>query len=75
MSSANVNPMFRKLSDPQVQVDDDIRHIRDLVFVRNLLAARGADEAELHECDVAIDGVRRQLATAAKRAASAPLAA
>lgn len=62
MSSANVSRMPRKLSDPQAEVDDEIRHTRDLVFVRNLLAARGAGHAELRECDAVIDGLRRQLA-------------
>jgi hypothetical protein len=70
VSSANVTRMYRKLSDPQNEVDDDIRHIRDLVFVRNLLARRGATYAELRNCDAVIDGVRRQLADAAKRASA-----
>ena len=70
MSSANVTRMYRKLSDPQGEVDDDIRHIRDLVFVRNLLARRGATDAELRNCYAVIDGVRRQLADAAKRASA-----
>ena len=70
MSSANVTRMYRKLSDPQTEVDDDIRHIRDLVFVRNLLAKRGATYAELRDCDDVIDGVRRRLADSAKRASA-----
>ena len=70
MSSANVTRMYRKLSDPQGEVDDEIRHIRDLVFVRNLLARRGATYAELRDCDTVIDGVRRQLADSAKRASA-----
>ena len=70
MSSANVTRMNRKLSDPQDAVDDDIRHIRDLVFVRDLLAKRGATYAELRDCDAVIDGVRRQLAKSAKRASA-----
>lgn len=70
MSSANVTRMYRKLSDPQGEVDDEIRHIRDLVFVRNLLARRGATYAELRDCDAVIDGVRRRLADSAKRASA-----
>ncbi len=70
MSSTNVTRMYRKLSDPQVEVDDEIRHIGDLVFVRNLLAKRGATYAELKDCDAVIDGVRRQLADSAKRASA-----
>jgi hypothetical protein len=62
--------MYRKLSDPQGQVDDEIGHIRDLVFVRDLLARRGATYAELRDCDAVIDGVRRQLADSAKRASA-----
>lgn len=70
VTSANVSRMHRKLSDPQDAVDDEIRHIRDLVFVRNLLAKRGATYAELKDCDTVIDGVRRQLAASAKRASA-----
>jgi len=70
VSSANVTRMNWKISDPQDAVDDDIRHIRDLVFVRNLLAKRGATYAELRDCDTVIDGVRRQLADSAKRASA-----
>jgi hypothetical protein len=70
VSSANGTRMYRKLSDPQGEVDDEIRHIRDLVFVRNLLARRGATYAELRDCDAVIDGVRRQLADSAKRASA-----
>lgn len=70
MRSANVTRMYRKLSDPQTEVDDDIRHIRDLVFVRDLLARRGATYAELRNCDAVIDGARRRLADSAKRASS-----
>lgn len=38
MNSANIAPIHRKTSDPQGKVDEEIRHIRDLVFVRSLLA-------------------------------------
>ena len=75
MRSANVTRMHRKLSDPQSEVDDEIRHIRDLVFVRNLLAERGATYAELRDYDTVIDGVRSQLADSAKRAAGFATAA
>ena len=74
MRTANVSHMHRTNSELQAQVDDEIAHIRNLVFVRNLLEARGAERGELAECDAVIDGLRRQLAEAAKRA-SAPLAA
>ncbi len=58
------------LRDP---VDRQIRHVRDLIFVRDLLARRGADAAELAECDSVIDEQRDELARIA-RAAAAELA-
>ncbi len=69
MSSANVTRM-KKVYDPQGVVGDDLRHIQDLVFVRDLLAAHGATPAELKEYDAVIDGVRRQLAKDARRVAT-----
>jgi hypothetical protein len=69
MSSANVTRM-KKVYDPQSVVGDDLRHIQDLVFVRDLLAAHGATPAELKEYDAVIDGVRRRLAKDAKRVAT-----
>ena len=50
-------------------VDDELRHIRDLVFVRDLLAERGSPEAELAVCDAEISRVRRRLAAHARRSA------
>jgi len=67
--SANVTRM-KKVYDPHGEVESDLRHIQDLVFVRDLLAAHGATPAELTEYDAVIDGVRRQLAQDAKRDAS-----
>ena len=69
MSTANVTPMYRKLSDPQVEVDAEIRHVRDLLFLRALLAGRGATEDELRQYDAAIAERRSQLARSVKRAA------
>jgi hypothetical protein len=60
---------------PQAEVDEEIRHIRDLVFIRTLLSSRGATRAELRECDAAIDAARSQLAETAKRAAAYATAA
>lgn len=54
--------MYRKLGDPQREVDKEIGHIRGLVLIRNMLAERGATDAELRECDAVIAGCRRQLA-------------
>lgn len=68
MSSANVTRM-KKVYDPN-GVGDDLRHIQDLVFVRDLLAAHGATPAELKEYDAVIDGVRRRLAKDARRVAT-----
>lgn len=67
--SANVTRM-KKVYDLHGEVESDLRHIQDLVFVRDLLAAHGATPAELKEYDAVIDGVRRQLAEDAKRDAS-----
>lgn len=68
MPSANVTPMYRKLCDPQLEVDAEIRHIRDLVFLRALLAERGATEDELQQYDAAIAERRSELARSVKRA-------
>jgi hypothetical protein len=62
--------MYRKLSDPQRQVDAEIGHIRGLVLIRRLLADHGASPAELRECDVVIAESRRQLAELSIRAAA-----
>ena len=69
MPSANVTPMYRKLSDPQLEVDAEIRHLRDLVFLRTVLAGRGATAEELQQYDAVIAERRSELASSAKRAA------
>jgi len=69
MTNANVTPMYRKLSDPQLEVDAEIRHVRDLVFLRALLAERGATVDELERYDAAIAERRSELARSVKRAA------
>ncbi len=58
----------------QFDVDAEIRHVRDLLALRALLAARGATPAELEDYDAAISGARTRLADVT-RAASAALAA
>ena len=75
MTVTNVTPMYRKLSDPQTEVDAGIRHIRDLVFLRSLLAERGATADELLKYDAVIAVSRTQLASSAKRAAGYATAA
>jgi hypothetical protein len=54
--------MYRKLADPQRQVDAEIGHIQGLVLIRRILAERGATAAELRECDTVIAESRRELA-------------
>jgi hypothetical protein len=69
MSRAPVTGLHRDTPSPQAEVDKEIRHIRDLVFIRTLLSTRGAaTEAELRTYDAAIDDARSQLAETAKRA-------
>jgi hypothetical protein len=58
---------------PQGELEEELRHVRDLVFVRDLLGARGATTAELRECDATINRARALLAEATRRA-SAPYA-
>jgi len=68
MSGSKAAPAVRKLSDLQDEIDAELRHLEDLVFVRELLAARGASAEELAECDAVIEGLRKQLAESAQRA-------
>ena len=75
MTVTNVTPMYRKLSDPQIEVDAEIRHIRDLVFLRGMLAERGATADELAQYDAVIATSRAELARTAKRAAGYATAA
>lgn len=60
--------MYRKLGDPQRAVDAEIRHIRGLVLIRQLLAERGAPPHELREYDAVISSCRTRLADLAVRA-------
>jgi hypothetical protein len=62
--------MYRKLGDPQREVDAEITHIRGLVLIRKMLAERGATASELHECDAVIARCRQELAQLAVRAAA-----
>jgi hypothetical protein len=62
--------MYRKLGDPQREVDEEIGHIRGLVLIRKLLAERGAPVAELCVYDAVIAECRRQLAVLSIRAAA-----
>ena len=62
--------ILRKLSDPQREVRDQVRHVRGLVLIRTLLEERGASVTELAECDSVIAGSRQELAELAARAAA-----
>jgi hypothetical protein len=65
---AKVAAVYRKLGDPQREVDEEIGHIRGLVFIRHLLAERGAPASELRDCDAVIAACRARLADMAVRA-------
>lgn len=54
----------------QEELQDELRHIRDLVFIRNLLREHGATATEVRECDAVINEARAQLAELAKRASA-----
>jgi hypothetical protein len=62
-------------SDPQRELQVELRHIRDLIFVRDLLRERGAASTELLKYDAVIDEARGQLAESAKRASAVYAAA
>lgn len=62
MSTATVHPIASVPTD----LDGEVRHIRDLVFVRRLLGERGATAAELAECDATIRAARVGLAESAR---------
>jgi hypothetical protein len=62
-------------SDPQRRLEVELRHIRDLIFVRDLLRERGAASTELRKYDAVIDEPRGQLAESAKPASAAYAAA
>jgi hypothetical protein len=55
-------------------LEREIRHIHDLLFLRDLLADRGVDAEELRRYDAAIAAARESLA-AAGRAAGLAVAA
>jgi hypothetical protein len=50
-------------------VDQEIRHIHDLLFLRDLLADRGVASEELRRYDAAIAAARERLAEVARAAA------
>lgn len=65
MTATKIAPMHRKSS-----LTSELRHVQDLLFVRNLLAERGATKDELRQYDATVARARRQAAVpAAARAA------
>jgi hypothetical protein len=75
MSIATAPRAVSDHSDPQRELQAELRHIRDLVFVRDLLGERGAAPTELRKYDAVIDEARKQLAESAKRASAVYAAA
>jgi hypothetical protein len=59
--------MSIKQFNPPSDFQDELQHIRDLVFVRDLLRARGAVSSELRECDLVINEARGRLTHSVKR--------
>jgi hypothetical protein len=71
MSTATLPRMVSRQSDLlQVELQVELRHIRDLVFIRDLLRERGETSSELSEYDEVIDEAWVQLAESAKRASA-----
>jgi len=71
MSTATLPRIVSRQSDLlDDELQDKLRHIRDLVFIRDLLRERGETSTELMEYDVVIDEARAKLAESAKRASA-----
>jgi CHAD domain-containing protein len=69
MSTAALPRIVSVQSDPlDGELQDGLGHIRDLVFIRDLLRQRGEPSAELREYAAVINEARAQLAESAKRA-------
>jgi hypothetical protein len=54
---------------PTSELEDELRHIRNLDFIRDLLQVRGASAAEVADCDAVIEDARARLAASARREA------
>jgi hypothetical protein len=70
MSIVTVSRVTSGPSDAQHELSGELRHVRDLVFVRDLLRERGAAADELLECDAVIADARARLAESAKRSSA-----
>jgi hypothetical protein len=67
MSVTTLKPSVLREFDRE-ELRDERRHIRDLIFLRHLLIARGASAADLRSCDRVINEARGRLADLAKQA-------
>ncbi len=59
-----------RIASGHTDLHGEVRHIRDLVFVRRLLGERGATPAELQEYDAVIGAARVRLAESARELAA-----
>ena len=57
-------------STNQAEIDERLRRVRDLIFLRELLAERGATEVDLVSYDAVIADARNELAESARAAAA-----
>jgi hypothetical protein len=57
-------------STNQAEIDERLRRVRDLIFLRELLAERGATEGDLVSYDAVIADARNELAESARAAAA-----
>jgi hypothetical protein len=62
-------------SESQKELQVELRHVQDLIFIRDLLRERGAASSELREYASVIEAARMQLAESAKRASAVYAAA
>lgn len=70
MSTAALPRIVPGRSDLHDELQDELRHIRDLVFIRDLLREHGGTSTELWEYDAVINEARTQLAESSKRASA-----
>lgn len=63
-------PSGQSEADSHAELQDELRHIGDLVFLRELLRGRGDTPAELRAYDAVIGEARARLAESVKRSAA-----
>lgn len=71
MSTSSVQTTTAETAARLAEAESTINHIRDLVFLRDFLATRGATPVELREYEAVIDSARRELAESAKAGSAA----